>query len=94
MIDDFQFWNEGINPITGFKNNWNNLKQKPFVKKIKYIKREEFNQDLYVETKELCKKYNIGTNHLGEKIKAAGFEKFTCFNKKWVLKEFEKELNK
>lgn len=89
-----ELWNEGIHPITGYRINYHDTNKRVRNIKVKYLKTTEFNPESWIETKELMAKYNIGSGKLGMKIKEAGFEKVTCFNQKWVLKEFEKELNK
>lgn len=83
------FWELNVHPITFYKyHNIANRSAAP----VKYLKTVDFEQDLYVLTTDLMTKYNLGSAELGKKIRNCGYEKITCLQKKWVLKEFENHL--
>lgn len=82
-----EFWESGHHPVTGFRLNYHDGNSRVRYTLVKYLKAAEFNPDDYIETKELMSRFNIGSNHLGKKIKELGFEKVTCLSKKWVSKE-------
>lgn len=88
------FYNVRIHPITGFIHTPydSTLKNKINPKYQKCLKAGEFEQDLYMETNELMRIFNVGSYMLSNKIKELGFDKITYKGRKWVLREFEKDF--
>lgn len=88
------FYNVRIHPITGFLHTPydSTLKNKINPKYQKCLKAGEFEPDLYMETTELMRIFNVGSYMLSNKIKELSFDKITYSGRKYVLKSFENVL--